>query len=179
MKKAERFCAYCGAEFAQKEGWPRTCAGCGSVTYKNPLPVAVVLLPVADKNGLLVIRRAVRNDPGWGQFALPGGFMDVNDESWQHAAAREVFEETGIRLRPEGFGVFDVKSAPDRTLLLFALAEPVRSSDLPAFAATGETSESAVIAEPRELAFPLHTAAVRDYFTRGAGESAGAGAGKQ
>ena len=159
-------CTYCGRAFDQAgtQGWPRTCSGCGKVTYKNPIPVAVVLLPVLDKRGLLVIRRAVKNDPGWGQFALPGGFIDINDATWQEAAAREVREEAGIGLDPNDFKVFDVRSAPDRTLLLFVLAKGVNSADLPAFKATGETSEMAVITAPQELAFPLHTEVVRRYF---------------
>jgi 8-oxo-dGTP pyrophosphatase MutT (NUDIX family) len=108
-----------------------------------------------------VIRRAVRADPGHGRLALPGGFIDVNDESWQHAAAREVWEETGIRLPPEGFREFAVRSAPDKTLLLFVTAPAVPASDLPTFNATGETSEMVVITGPRDLAFPLHTQVAR------------------
>ena len=160
-------CTSCGKPFEQAgtQGWPRTCAGCGKITYKNPIPVAVVLLPVLDRKGLLVIRRAVKNDPGWGQFALPGGFIDINDASWQAAAAREVREEVaGVSLDPAGFRLFDVISAPDRTLLLFVLAAGVNSSDLPAFKPSDEASEMAVITAPQELAFPLHTHVVRRYF---------------
>jgi hypothetical protein len=43
------------------------------VTWRNPLPVVVVLLPVYGPEGLLGIRRSVGADPGYDQFALPGG----------------------------------------------------------------------------------------------------------
>ena len=61
--------------------------------------MALALVPV--DNGLLVVRRNKKADPGFGQLALPGGYVDFR-EAWQDAAARELREETGIRLAPEG-----------------------------------------------------------------------------
>ena len=66
-------CSYCGRPFAEGQPWPRTCAGCARVSYLNPLPVAVLLLPAG--GGLLCVRRAI--EPGKGLLALPGGFIDV------------------------------------------------------------------------------------------------------
>lgn len=158
-------CTYCGHAFGPHQtGWPRTCSSCGRVSYRNPLPVVVVLLPISDRGGLLVIRRSVASDPGFGQFALPGGFIDINDPTWQHAAARELREETGITLPPDTFREFGVRSAPNGTLLIFALAEPVTSNALPAFRATSETSEMTVITSPTELAFPLHSEMANSWF---------------
>ena len=97
-------------------------------------------------------------------IGLPKGGLEPG-ESPEEAAAREVREEVaGVTLDPKGFTVFDVISAPDRTLLLFVLAGGVNSADLPAFRASSETSEMAVITAPQELAFPLHTVAVRAWF---------------
>ena len=160
-------CTFCGSAFApEQQSWPRTCRKCGRVTYKNPLPVAVVLQPVTDDGGrvegLLTIRRTI--DPGRGKLALPGGFIDINDASWQHAAAREVREELGLTIRPEDVSVYRVLSAPDKTLLLFCAAKPLRRRDLPAFQATNETSELVVLTAPQELAFPLHTRVVGEWF---------------
>jgi ADP-ribose pyrophosphatase YjhB (NUDIX family) len=165
-------CTYCGVAFSpDQQGWPRTCAACGQISYRNPLPVVVVLLPVRDRGGLLVIRRAVADDPGFGQLALPGGYIDINDASWQHAAARELREETGIVLPPEAFTEFGVRSAPNGTLLIFTLACAIDSPALPArFMSTGETSEMSVITRPQPLAFDLHTQAACRWF----GEHGGA-----
>lgn len=128
------------------------------MTYRNPLPVSVVLLPVAD--GLLVVRRAI--DPGRGQLALPGGFIEI-PESWQEAGARELFEETGIRIDPQSLELFDVRSAPDGTLLVFGLAPPYEAP-LPSFELGAESSERLIIHQAEPLAFSLHTRVVRDYF---------------
>ena len=77
-------------------GWPRTCPQCGETTWSNPLPVAVVLLPVAyddGRTGLVVVRRDI--EPFRGEIALPGGFIETG-ESWREAAVRELREETGL-----------------------------------------------------------------------------------
>ncbi len=146
-------CSYCGEPFADAP-WPRQCSRCGNRSYLNPLPVSVVLLPVGD-DGLLLIRRAIA--PREGMLALPGGFIGVG-ESWQEAGAREVREETGITVDAAAVRLFDVRSAPDGTVLIFGIAEPVRAeADLPEFVANHETSEMVVAREPVELAFPLHT----------------------
>jgi ADP-ribose pyrophosphatase YjhB (NUDIX family) len=158
-------CTFCGHAFgAEQTGWPRTCSSCGRVTYRNPIPVVVVLLPVSDRGGLLVIRRSVANDPGFGQFALPGGYIDINDPTWQHAAARELREETGVVMSPASFREFGVRSAPNGTLLIFTLAEPVSSEAITAFQASDETSEVSVITSPTELAFPLHSDMANTWF---------------
>lgn len=160
MIERDSHCSYCGARFEVGAAWPRSCAACGNTTYKNPLPVAVALVPV--DTGLLVVRR---NIPPAGALALPGGYIDL-DESWQQAAAREVFEETGLRVDPDAISEFRVLSAPDGTVLIFGLAAACASGDLPEFTPTSETSERLVIDAPEEMAFPLHTRVVREYFAR-------------
>ena len=98
---------------------------------------------------------------GW--LALPGGYIDYG-ESWQHAGAREVFEETGLAIDPDQIREFRVRSAPDGTLLVFGLAQPIGRDDVPPFVPNEETQEIKVITAPEELAFSLHTEVLRDYF---------------
>lgn len=148
------FCTACGSAVAPS--WPRRCA-CGHTAYRNPVPVAVLLLPV--DGGLLVIRRDI--DPGRGLLALPGGFID-HGETWQQAAARECAEEAGVAVDPAAIALFDTVSAPDGTLLVFGVAPPL--DHLPAPLATPETTGWEVLRAPADLAFPLHTAAVARYF---------------
>jgi ADP-ribose pyrophosphatase YjhB (NUDIX family) len=153
-------CSYCGQPFEIDQAWPRSCAACGNTSFVNPLPVAVVLLPVDD--GLLVVRRNI--EPQIGQLALPGGYIN-RGESWQQAGARELLEETGIVIQPEDLREFRVKSAPGyNTLIVFGLARALRSQDLPLFAANEETQEICVLTAPQELAFSTHTEALREYF---------------
>lgn len=153
------YCSYCGAHFPDGLPWPRRCPHCQNVTYQNPLPVAVVLLPVGD--GLLLVRRT--NEPGSGRLGLPGGFIGLG-ESWREAGARELSEETAVRIDPSGLRLFDTVSAPDGTLLVFGLAPPTTEADLPPFVPTNETSETVVGRNPMELAFSTHTQMMARYF---------------
>jgi ADP-ribose pyrophosphatase YjhB (NUDIX family) len=161
MAEKNAHCSYCGHRYAARQPWPRTCAGCGQTSYVNPIPVAVLLLQV--DGGLVVIRRAI--PPRQGSLALPGGYINLG-ESWQHAACRELFEETGIRVAPETVADFRTLSAPDGTVLVFGLAQLGSAADLPPFAASDETSERLILRAPEELGFSLHTQVVREFFAR-------------
>ena len=150
-------CSYCGAQFMQTQNWPRSCSQCGNIAYRNPVPVAVCLVPVG--HGLLLVRRSIQ--PGLGGLALPGGYINYG-ESWQTAAAREVWEETRLQLDPEGIQPFWVASAPDSTLLVFGLAQI--QTRLPDFEPTPEASELVIATNSTNLVFSLHTAALQRYF---------------
>ena len=160
MHKKNSHCSFCGHPFLKTKPWPRDCANCGNTSYLNPLPVSVVLVPV--DNGLLFIRRRI--EPGKGKLALPGGFINLG-ETWQEAGAREVYEETGIRIKPSEIREFWVRSASDGTILIFGSALVVRSTHLPRFEPTDETAERLVLTEPpEEMAFELHKEAIEHYF---------------
>jgi ADP-ribose pyrophosphatase YjhB (NUDIX family) len=163
MHKLNSFCSYCGQAFAENQPWPRTCAGCANITFRNPLPVALVLLPVDD--GVLCVRRDI--EPFRGQLALPGGFMEMY-ETFQQAAARELFEEAQIVIDPAEITELRVLSPPppDTVVLIFGLARPRTSASLPPFVPNNETSERVVVTAPQELAFPLATQVLREYFER-------------
>ncbi len=153
-------CHFCGSAFAgDVVEFPRMCASCGNSTFRNPLPVAVLVIPIAD--GLLAVRRAI--PPYEGQFALPGGYIHY-DETWQAAVVREVAEETGLVIDAAEVQIFDVRSAPDGTLLIFGLIEPLTAARFPDFAANDEASELKIITDPQALAFPLHRE-VMDRYT--------------
>lgn len=154
-------CSFCGAAFAPDQAWPRACAACRSVSYVNPLPVAVLLLPV--DGALVTVRRGI--EPRKGQLALPGGFINLG-ESWQEAAARELFEETQIRVDPARIRDFRVLSAPEGMVLVFGEAEPLRADELPPFEPTDETTERVLLREPAPLGFPLHTQVMEEWFAR-------------
>jgi len=153
LQQKNSHCSYCGTAFAPNAPWPRRCAFCRNTTYSNPLPVSVVLLPV-DGDGLLLVRRT--QEPAAGQWSLPGGFIETG-ETWQEAGAREVREETGLTIDPSGITLFDTRSAPDGTLLVFGLTPSRRSQDLPPLVPSNETSEFMVAQGPMMLAFSTHT----------------------
>ncbi|MFD7071770.1 NUDIX domain-containing protein [Streptomyces sp. NPDC059913] len=157
-------CGSCGARYDLPPAtWPRTCAACSTTAYRNPLPVAVALLPVTgpDGTGLVVITRTV--PPHRGGLALPGGYID-HDEDWKDALVRELREETGIRAAAQDVRLADALSAPDGHLLLFGLLPPRPATALPASRPTDETAGFRLLTAPAELAFPLHTWAARAWF---------------
>ncbi|TWV33547.1 NUDIX domain-containing protein [Streptomyces misionensis] len=157
-------CSACGVPYGEGvTGWPRTCPSCGTVAYRNPLPVAIALQPVYDTQGtaLVVITRAVA--PARGGTALPGGYVD-DREDWKQAVVRELKEETGIDAAARDVRLVDAMSSPDGHLLLFGLL-PERPADvLPPAGPTDETEGRQLLRRPEELAFPLHSAAVRAFF---------------
>ena len=173
MHVRDTFCSFCGARYSELRVYPRTCAGCGIQVWANPIPVAVVLVPIVDatRTGLLVIRRAI--EPAIGKLALVGGFIE-DHESWQAGGAREVREETGAIIEPralEPMWYASTSPRPNR-VLLFSLAPAMAATALPAFTSDHEASERGVVFGPDGLddvfAFSLHAEAARRYFaTRG------------
>jgi ADP-ribose pyrophosphatase YjhB (NUDIX family) len=92
-----RFCSNCGEELALTtplaENRERlACTACGHIAYVNPRLV-VTTLPVTDAGELVLLRRGF--EPGYGAWAQPGGFLEV-DETVAEAAVRETLEETGL-----------------------------------------------------------------------------------
>jgi 8-oxo-dGTP diphosphatase len=65
--------------------------------YEYPRPAVTVDIVVVSRDDpprVLLIRR--KHDPFAGMWAIPGGFVDM-DESLEDAARRELREETGVR----------------------------------------------------------------------------------
>ena len=69
----------------------------GKYVYDWPRPMvtvdAVIFAVIDDYVKLLLIKR--KNDPFKGQWAIPGGFIGI-DEELDNAIARELAEETGL-----------------------------------------------------------------------------------
>jgi 8-oxo-dGTP pyrophosphatase MutT (NUDIX family) len=127
--------------------------------HRNPLPVAVAVVPIAE-GGVLMIHRA-SSPPG---LAFPGGYMELG-ETWQEALARELWEETGVRVDPGEVRELRVLSAPDGRLLVFGSAPPVPRAALDAFAASDEVTGLVVVDGPRDdVVFPLHGQVLAEHF---------------
>jgi NAD+ diphosphatase len=90
-----RFCANCGsATTLAKGGWQRNCDSCGAQHFPRTDPVAITLVEHTD--GRLMLGRGL----GWpeGRFSALAGFVEPG-ESIEEGVAREVFEESGVRVR--------------------------------------------------------------------------------
>lgn len=177
----DTFCSYCGTAYDTSEGpqsaggaktalaYPRTCRGCKTQIWANPIPVSVVLVPVlkGDKTGLLVVRRSI--EPKKGLLALVGGFLEEH-ETWAVGGAREIREETGVEIDPETLTPMWFTSTAPRPnrVLLFSVAKALDVSALGKFTPSNETSERGVVFGPEGLdqifAFPLHVEAAKRFF---------------
>lgn len=97
-----KYCPFCGAELSidrrLSAAYP-SCAGCGFVAYRNPLP-AVVLL-IHDREGRVLLGKRCPSSYLAGRWSLPGGYLECG-EDYQRAAVREAREETGLDIKPEG-----------------------------------------------------------------------------
>jgi 8-oxo-dGTP diphosphatase len=88
--------------------------------YEYPRPAVSADIAVFRQSGLqwqiLLIRR--KNDPHKGKWALPGGFMEI-DETLEQTAARELEEETGLEnVTLEQFRTFSQLDRDPRTRVI-------------------------------------------------------------
>jgi NAD+ diphosphatase len=91
-----RHCGACGAELAfQRGGWQAHCNGCSSDHYPRTDPAVIVA--VTDGERLLLGRQA-----SWPpqRYSTLAGFVEPG-ESLEQTVAREVLEESGVRVRLE------------------------------------------------------------------------------
>jgi 8-oxo-dGTP diphosphatase len=157
-------CSYCGAPYEPDQPWPRVCPNCGETTWRNPLPVSVLLLPVryddGGHDGMVIVRRDI--EPARGQLCFPGGFLEYG-ELWTEGAVRELREETSLIATPDEVSLYDVQST-GRHVLVFGIVPPRPAGELPSSVSTAESTEWIVVREPVPLAFPTHGAVLRKFF---------------
>ena len=84
----------------------------GTYTYEYPRPMLTAdCVVVRHRAEVLLVRRG--NEPYKGCWALPGGFMEM-DESIERCAVRELMEETGLAVDEKRLRLIGVYSAPGR-----------------------------------------------------------------
>lgn len=109
-----RFCSRCGHELEDSsETTSRTCPHCGKVFFPRIEPCVIVLVTRGDK--VLLARHVQRNQD---VYACIAGFMEVG-ETAEHAVCREVFEETGIRIKDIRYKGSQSWPFPDQLMLAF------------------------------------------------------------
>lgn len=143
-----------------------------AITYLNPIPVVVAIVPVLARNsttgaeevGLLTIERGF--PPQQGHLALPGGYLEYED--WRVGVLRELAEETGVVLSSiedvELQGVHSIDQ--NRKLVIFGKVPAISENFLRSFQPSDECPRFEILFEARELAFSTHTEIARRFFAR-------------
>jgi NADH pyrophosphatase NudC (nudix superfamily) len=159
-----KYCPTCGARLILGQIHHKTrpiCPNCGFVYYRNPSPTVSVL--VAHDGQILLGKRL--EEPGKGQWALPSGYIEFEDD-FLTAAIREVKEETGLEI--EITSILNVQSAflpPEYHFLgIFLLAQVTGGSIHP-----GDDLEDArwfsFSAPLPEMAFAPDVQLIQAYFS--------------
>lgn len=105
-----KFCSECGSPVSLQvvHGDHRkrfVCNDCGTTHYDNPRVLVATYVCVGNK--ILWIKRGIA--PAQGSWAIPGGYMEC-DETPEHAASRELREETGVEVQSEKMMLVSVSS---------------------------------------------------------------------
>jgi ADP-ribose pyrophosphatase YjhB (NUDIX family) len=156
-----RFCPACGVQLtpdAPPTARHPVCTRCGYVIYLDPKVVACVIVHIGDK--ILLMRRKRPSDAG--RWLLPGGYVDQG-EPVEHAAMREIREETGLTVQLDALvGVFSYAGRP--AVIIVYSAWPAPGELVP-----GEETEALRLFSPdeipwEELAFPSTRDALRTHL---------------
>jgi len=120
------------------------CKECGWIHYLNPVPVVSCLVSNG-KGELLLIKRGI--EPCLGAWALPGGYMEI-DETSPEAGARELLEETGLDGIPGRLvGLSMEKSRIYGSILTIGIEYKVEKYDLN----PGDDAEAAAFFDTKNL----------------------------
>ena len=161
-----RYCPRCAGELTEREvrGQARPqCENCGYVFYMPPAPVTCAL--VIHEGGVLLVRR--KYIPKAGKWCLPAGFVEPG-ESPAETAAREVQEETGLRI--EITGILDSwasREDPRTPVVCFAFRGRVTGGELEPGDDASEARFFGPDELPADIAFSTHRVLIERHFRGG------------
>jgi len=122
------YCPDCGTATTTREiegRERRYCEACDRPVFQNPAPTAAAA--VVDGDSVLLVERAV--PPGVGEWTVPGGHLEA-DEQPAVAAARELAEETAVRVDPAALELVDAELlAPFRGKRAVSMVYAVPAAD--------------------------------------------------
>ena len=119
-----QYCSNCGARTQVVEaGWKRQCPHCGAEHFPRVDPVAIMLAVKDDK---CLLGRQGNWPPN--QFSCLAGFIEPG-ETPEQGAARELFEETGVRASKVGQYLF-CQPWPYPSSLMFGMILEAETEEL-------------------------------------------------
>jgi ADP-ribose pyrophosphatase YjhB (NUDIX family) len=160
------YCSRCGGAltFGPTEGEDRErhrCEACGYIAYANPRLV-VTTFPVTDAGEVVLLRRGI--EPGFGSWAQPGGFLEI-DETVREGAVRETLEETGLVVEPTD--IVGLYSRPQAAIVVVAFEARIVGGAYRLCREALEIAAFPVEAIPwPAIAFNTTTDALRDWVSR-------------
>ncbi len=117
FKAKKRFCSKCGSPLKDdKKFTALTCTKCNTTFFPQIEPAVIVLVSRGEE--ILLARHANRTSTFWTTLA---GFVEIG-ETAEAAVHREIFEETGIRVKNVRYVSSQSWPFPDQLMLAF-LAE--------------------------------------------------------
>ena len=149
LNQEDRFCPSCATALEIKEifGSARpVCPNCDRIIFYDPKVAVICIVPRDGK--VLMIRRGT--ELGYGLWGLPGGYVD-RGEVVEKAAAREVWEETGLEV--EIGSLLGLFSEPGNPVIVAAYAGTETGGELEAGPEALEVGFFDIDQLP-ELAFP-------------------------
>jgi len=116
--------------------------------YKNPTPVAVLLVPFVDELGtrLLLVKRNI--EPKKGMFELE--------------------EETGLLIREEELQLWKSSITPNNQVLIFCITREFNKEDFHKLVINSEVSAFALSSysgDTEQFAFPLHESMAKHFLS--------------
>lgn len=145
------YCPKCGSRLENKivEGRERFfCSSCDQVIWRNPKPAAGVLLE-NDSGEILLIKRG--NWPNIGTWSIPAGFIE-RDERPVNAAARELEEETSLRVEAADLDLLDnlmVEHPDGKHVIVIVFRADI--TDIEGELSAGDDAEEAKFWKPDEI----------------------------
>lgn len=157
--------AFSSLSFEEKEEVCKTLkkTGISINLYENPTPVAVAIVKIMTDNGIKFLSVVRGTSPYVGEYCLPGGYIDKMENA-QMAAARELFEETGLDLPVSGFSIIDSKVSHRNTILIFCEYEHViHESEINWDFVNDETLQLSIGDRNTDYCFRTHQEIIEDY----------------
>jgi ADP-ribose pyrophosphatase YjhB (NUDIX family) len=109
---------------------------------------------------ILLVKRA--HEPRVGAWGIPAGFMEYGEHP-EATAVREVFEETGLRVKLNGvFGVYAGRDDPRTRAVLVLYRARIVGGRLVAGDDASDVGFFPLARLPRPIAFRAHREALRD-----------------
>lgn len=136
------------------------------MNYENPTPVAVCLIEVESQTGPRLVGVVRGIEPGLGQHALPGGYVDKG-ESIEQALAREASEEIGLTSEPHEWRLVASRITPQNRVLVFGMLRRKVTAcwvDNQAVPCPREVLAVSILDRNVELVFPLHQELAQRFF---------------